>query len=304
MDDYLHIVTPFYNAEATLERTILSLTCISPSARGRIKLIGVDDGSDDRSSEIFERAAARIDGINYQLLRKENGGSASARNVALRTFSSGWTLFLDADDELIADPFPVLDEHSGKSLISFAAEFWKSGRSVGRSKAVLVKEKDVPVVLTASNPLPSVSLIFERGALESLMDEDLVYLEDWHFWAVNPGLFARSAVCPSVAIGRVHAGAANKTSDQYQNGRFRVVAAERIGDYWQNRLGTRGRNNLAIQKAIGRIQMGGPRSLRAFLTLPVSLSLYAKLIVYSFFYGAYRRFYLYAPTEPSKEMSK
>ncbi len=107
-----------------------------------------------------------------------------------------------------------------------------------------------------------------------------------------------------MAIGRVHAGAANKTSDQHVHGKSRIEAAERIGDYWQDRLGTRERNNLAIQKAIGTIQMGGPWSLRAFRNLPVSLSLYAKLIVYSFFYGAYRRFYFYAQSEPSKEMSK
>lgn len=304
VDSYLHIVIPFYDAEATLERTIRSLSCISASARSRVRVIGVDDGSVDRSSEIFERTAAEIDGIGYQLLRKDNGGSASARNLALRTFSRGWTFFLDADDELIADPFPVLDAHPDKSLICFDTEFRKSEHVVTRSKAVLVREKDVPVVLTAGNPFPVLSVIFERGAVENLMDEDLLYLEDWHFWAVNPGLFAASVSCPSLVIGRVHTGSANKSADQYQNGRFRILASERIGEYWQGRLGTRGRNNLRIQKAIGTIQMGGSSSVRAFLTLPVSPSLYGKLVVYSLFYKAYRRFYRYARSEQPAEMAR
>src|SRR5512143_1573200 len=106
MRDRLYIVIPFYNAAATVERTVMSLERISPDHRSLLKVVAVDDGSTDSGPRIFEHSIAKVEGIEYELIRKTNGGSGSARNKALATFKEGWTLFLDADDELNIDPFP------------------------------------------------------------------------------------------------------------------------------------------------------------------------------------------------------
>src|SRR5512139_675393 len=117
MRDNLYIIMPFYNSAATVERTVASLACISQDHRNLVKVIAVDDGSLDGSAQTFEHSIAKLKGIDYELIRKTNGGSASARNRALASFKEGWTLFLDADDELNRDPFSLIGQNFGKSAL-------------------------------------------------------------------------------------------------------------------------------------------------------------------------------------------
>jgi glycosyltransferase involved in cell wall biosynthesis len=289
----LRIITPFYNAAETLERTVVSLGVIEAANRKRTTVIGVDDGSTDQSASIFERTISKIEGIEHALIRKTNGGSGSARNIALNTFTAGWCLFLDADDELLADPFPVLDQNEGRSSLLFAVAYCRKGGSSRVVRPVTFGLGSVPAIFTALNPLQTLSIIFERSLLSNLFDEGLLYLEDWHFWAVNPGLFANCVRYPRICLGRVHISGRNKTSDQYQNGAYRIRAAEQIADYWGGQLGNKETNNLSIQRTIGNIQMGRRKGYGAFLRIPASLSLYLKLVVYTFFFPLYRLFGFY-----------
>lgn len=293
MKELLHVIIPFYNAETTLERTISSLNNIEAANRTRIKVLAVDDGSTDHGCEVFENSISAVEGIAYELIRKTNGGSGSARNVALRQFSAGWTLFLDADDELILDPLPFLDRNPGRSALFFATEFYRNGKFQKKMKAFPLDAGSLPAVLTARNPFTIESVVFRRELLNSLFDEGLRFLEDWNFWAVNPDLFADCAAFTKVALAGINVGVENKTADQYNNGKFRIIAADRIADFWQDRLGQQEMNNLTIQKEIGRLQMGERRSYSVFSRIPSALSLYFKLIVYSMFYPLYKRFYPY-----------
>lgn len=289
MLESLHVIIPFYNAETTLERTISSLNNIEAAHRARVKVLAVDDGSTDHGCEVFENSISAVAGIEYALIRKTNGGSGSARNEGLRQFSAGWTLFLDADDELILDPLPFLDRNPGRSALFFATEFYRDGKFLKKMKAFPLDAGSLPAVLTARNPFTIESVVFRRELLNSLFDEELRFLEDWHFWAVNPAVFADCAAFPQVALGRVHAGRANKSADLYNNGRFRIAAAQKISGLWGDRLGEQGRNNLRMQEAIGKIMMGEKGSLAPFTRFPVSPSLFGKYVIYSLFYSLYRR---------------
>jgi glycosyltransferase involved in cell wall biosynthesis len=293
MRNRLHIIIPFYNAEATLGRTIASLERISRDHRGLVKVIAVDDGSTDAGPEMVEPAIAKVEGIEHELIRKTNGGSGSARNRALTTFTEGWTLFLDADDELITDPFPLIEQNFGKSALLFAVEYFRNGRFLKRGRVVFPRPGRLATLFSALNPFHPLSIIFRRELADRFFAEELTYLEDWHFWAVNPAIFADCAAYPQVVLGRVHVGPGNKSADLYNNGRFRIEVAEKIGVFWGERLGERERNNLRMQQEIGRIQMGGRGHLGPLARFPISLSLYGKYIIYAFLYPLYRRFQPY-----------
>ena len=88
------VVVPAYEASAHLSDALASLlgqvTCLP------FEIIVVDDGSRDGSAAI----AAAHEGV--RVLRKENGGPASARNVGVRAAASDIVLFLDADDIALA----------------------------------------------------------------------------------------------------------------------------------------------------------------------------------------------------------
>lgn len=94
------VVIPAYNCAAHVERLLASL-CAQTYPRARYEIILVDDGSSDDTAALAERALAQWDGAG-RVLRKPNGGPASARNAGLRASSTDVIAFIDSD--CAADP--------------------------------------------------------------------------------------------------------------------------------------------------------------------------------------------------------
>ena len=87
------VIIPAWNAEATLAETLAS---VGAQTHRNIEIIVIDDGSTDSTAKIaqdFCNAEPRA-----RLIRKENGGVASARNRGIREAAGEWIAPLDADD--------------------------------------------------------------------------------------------------------------------------------------------------------------------------------------------------------------
>jgi glycosyltransferase involved in cell wall biosynthesis len=94
------VVIPAYNCAARVGRLLASL-CAQTYPRERFEIILVDDGSSDDTAATAERTLAQWDGAG-RVLRKPNGGPASARNAGLRNSTAEVIAFIDAD--CVADP--------------------------------------------------------------------------------------------------------------------------------------------------------------------------------------------------------
>lgn len=92
------VIIPVYNVERYIERCICSALKQSYSD---LDIIVVDDGSLDKSREICEELC-KVDN-RIRLVRKQNGGAASARNVGLEMAKGDWVIGLDADDWIEKD---------------------------------------------------------------------------------------------------------------------------------------------------------------------------------------------------------
>lgn len=97
------IITPVYNAQETLQRTLASL---AGQTYGNIELIWINDASTDRSLamlEVFATAIEAQEGFKVKLIsHTRNQGVSHARNTGLNNATGDFILYVDADDSLEA----------------------------------------------------------------------------------------------------------------------------------------------------------------------------------------------------------
>ena len=86
------IVIPCYNNFRFLEETINS--CLNQTYKN-FEIILVDDGSSSDIEPYIEKFKNQI-----KLIKKQNGGQGSARNLGIRNSSGQWIVPLDSDDTI------------------------------------------------------------------------------------------------------------------------------------------------------------------------------------------------------------
>src|SRR5579864_4462115 len=92
MKPLISVLVDTYNHERYIEQAITSVIEQDFPAAD-YEIVVVDDGSTDRTPEIVRKFAPRV-----RLLRKENGGQASAFNAAFPELRGEIISFLDGDD--------------------------------------------------------------------------------------------------------------------------------------------------------------------------------------------------------------
>ena len=100
----LSVIVPVYNVEAYLDKCLDSLV---NQTLEDMEIIVVNDGSPDNSQVIIDRFVK-----NYPEkvigLKKENGGQASARNLALQYAKGQYVGFVDGDDWVDTEMFETM----------------------------------------------------------------------------------------------------------------------------------------------------------------------------------------------------
>lgn len=114
------LITPCYNGERFMERWA---TYVAEQTWPNVEIIFVNDGSTDNSKEAFERESGRLRdrGYSVRYLEKENGGAASAVNLALKEVTGAYVMLFDMDDILFPDNIEAkaayLSAHSDVDLV-------------------------------------------------------------------------------------------------------------------------------------------------------------------------------------------
>lgn len=154
---------PAYNASDTI---LEALASVSRQTYRDLEIIVVDDGSTDGTDALVQEY--RLRDARVRLVRKANGGVASARNAGIQSSSGAFVAFIDADDlwhptkiakqmaalraggaetALVYAPFRVIDVE-GRVLVSpprFGASGWVLYRHfyanlVGNGSSILVRK--------------------------------------------------------------------------------------------------------------------------------------------------------------------
>ncbi|MHC1689247.1 MAG: glycosyltransferase family 2 protein [Bacteroidales bacterium] len=93
-NDIVSVITPVYNVERFIDRTLGS---ILKQSYKELEIILIDDCSIDHSAEIIARYTEKYPNIIYHKQEK-NQGAAVARNTAMNLAKGRYVAFLDSDD--------------------------------------------------------------------------------------------------------------------------------------------------------------------------------------------------------------
>ncbi|WP_022752763.1 glycosyltransferase family 2 protein [Butyrivibrio fibrisolvens] len=89
----LSIIIPVFNGQDTIEKCIES---ILHQVSSDTEIIIVDDGSTDKTKDICSDICSLDSRV--KLVRKDNGGVSSARNIGIEASSGKYIMFIDCDD--------------------------------------------------------------------------------------------------------------------------------------------------------------------------------------------------------------
>ncbi|MCO5285903.1 MAG: glycosyltransferase [Chitinophagaceae bacterium] len=175
-DPLVSIIIPCFNMGELLSETLESVQNVYESSLHQV--IVVNDGSTDpRTLEIFKTIT------QHQVVHKENGGLASARNAGISIAKGKYLLFLDADN-LLTDGYlkkgvEVLDNHPEIDIVYGESEVIGSGK-----ERLFTKPFDLQTLMSY-NYIDACCLVRKR-LFDDLggFDENMKIMgyEDWEMW--------------------------------------------------------------------------------------------------------------------------
>jgi glycosyltransferase involved in cell wall biosynthesis len=203
------VIVPAYNAETTIERSLLSALGQSVPP---LEIIVVDDGSTDSTPAILATMAMRFPTLKFT--RQENSGVAVSRNAALSVARGSWIAPLDADDrwhpEKLARQLDRIDGDGGRIglIYCWSVEIDENDFVTGHHLDLDRYENDVYAALIFSNFLSNASVpLIRRQALEqvhgwdsSLRLQGAQGCEDWDLY-LRLAEVCNYALTPAFLVG-------------------------------------------------------------------------------------------------------
>jgi len=101
----LTVIIPIYNVEEYLKECINSI--IAEEIKS-LEIIGVNDGSTDKSLDILKKIKAQNKNINIKIINQKNSGISVARNKGLKEAKGEYVYFIDSDDFLQKNGLKIL----------------------------------------------------------------------------------------------------------------------------------------------------------------------------------------------------
>jgi biofilm PGA synthesis N-glycosyltransferase PgaC len=112
------IIVPVFDEEAVIQPALRSLLELRYPV---FHVIVVDDGSRDRTFERASALAGRYGACTIRVLRKRNGGKASALNVGIAHATTEFVLCMDGDSRLHPDSLRYAMRHFADSRVGAVA---------------------------------------------------------------------------------------------------------------------------------------------------------------------------------------
>lgn len=180
------IVTPSYNAENLIGRTIES---VLDQSFQDWELLVIDDCSKDGTRDVVAAYAGRDSRIRLIALAKNNGAPAAPRNIGVREARGHWIAFLDADDiwhpQKLALQLEAAIANSGDFICSQMKDF-SDDETLSFTPVVNAPVEAISFARQRiKGRIPTSSVLVARELMLTFpFNEDIRYkaVEDYHCW--------------------------------------------------------------------------------------------------------------------------
>lgn len=210
------VIVPVYNTADLIETTLES---VLKQTYQDFEVVVVDDGSTDGTGDIVKDYDESV-----RYIRKENGGTASARNRGIREARGDYVALLDADDRWRPTKLDrQMKEHAeAPDLIwSYTDSYLvdaDSGEIILRKTQVKNRTGgDVLEGLLKGNFIAPSTVIIKRSVFEKVgtFDESALYhsAEDWELWMKIAARYPVRFVNEPLVETRQHTRRKTKTMD-------------------------------------------------------------------------------------------
>jgi glycosyltransferase involved in cell wall biosynthesis len=199
------VVIPAYNSENLIAETIES---VLNQTYQNYEIVAVDDGSTDCTLNVLRRYTPRV-----KILTKQNGGPASARNLAIQNSSGEYIAFLDNDDLWVEgkleEQVAFLDKHSDIGLLFSEALMFSQENGKRRIlRKIGYTVNPTFYLLLFGNFIPSSTAVIRRACVDKvgLLNESLIGTDDYEYWMRIARTYPMAAIPKPLAYYRIHEG--------------------------------------------------------------------------------------------------
>lgn len=203
------IIVPAYNVAEHLKHSLMS---VCSQTYDSWECVCVDDGSSDETGSELEKWSERDSRI--RVMHKENGGVASARNLAIENADGQYLVFLDSDDALapyalkylatIIDQYDCPDglTYCFEHVLSHGNPWCEKSTHIVETRYNLVSVADLKEVLRRQlGSVLACNSCWRREVIRNIKFESIPNGEDV-LWGAHCMMRAKTMVCSSAKIYR------------------------------------------------------------------------------------------------------
>ena len=178
IEGLVSVITPMYNAEKWIEKTIRS---VQIQEYQNWEMIIVDDCSTDQGPGIVKRIQCEDERVKYY--RNEmNCGVAATRNIAICYASGQYIAFLDSDDLWYPEKLKRQIDKMQREQIAFCYSACEVIDGEGKKKNVrYVPEKVSYEKLLKGNVIPCLTVVLDRNYIPEIQIPR-IHHEDYAAW--------------------------------------------------------------------------------------------------------------------------
>ena len=221
------VIIPAYNQATFIPKAVASLQAQTLESW---ECLVVDDGSTDNTAEIVTNIA--LSEPRVRLLQKQNGGSASARDMGLQQVQGEFIQFLDADDTIASNKLEqqvqlMEREHLDISYTAFCSEDSQCQRTPARAVRLNTYKILVRWGLGASVPIHSFLYRTDFIKQHNLNFQSACrFREDWRWHIICFGAQPKQALLPDLCGAVYYHSEQGKTGSyiKMQEGNFEFMA--------------------------------------------------------------------------------